>query len=150
MDALSINRLAWFGGNTDALAVFEMLITLSHTWDDIIDNDSPISHDEINTAFTIALVKLPLNPFYRYIQNDILPLWRMVISAYEAANSFESLKEPHGIEISHSLRYAAGHIIVYMVHVCIGDDAAKLVVTDVWKDIFFERFDEYKKEHLDA
>jgi hypothetical protein len=77
-------------------------------------------------------------------------MWKMVVSAYETANSFEKDKDHHGIEIAHSLRYAAGHIIAYAVIICLGDEKAREVLPVVWKDIVFERFEDYRKEHLDA
>jgi len=147
---LNADRLEWFGGNVDALNMYRMFIDLSHTWDDIIDKDNELTDDCINNAFLIALVYLPTNSFYRSIQEQVLPMWLTVVSAYETANKFERDKDPHGIEIAHSLRYAAGHIIAYALNVCVGPQKAKKILPLLWKDIFFERFEDYRKEHLDA
>ena len=141
-------RLSWFGGNTDALAIYHMLITLSHTWDDIVDKDPELTDSAINEAFKIALVYLPSNKLYQSMMPQILPMWIPVIAAYETANTYEKNKDAHGIEISHSLRYAAGNILTYMLIVCVGSDKAKEVLPELWKDIFFERFDDYRREHL--
>jgi hypothetical protein len=143
-------KLEWFGGNEDALNVFRMLVDLAHTWDDLVDKDKPAGETEINNAFLICLVYLQANPFYRSIQEQVWPMWLSVVSAYETANKFEKDKDPHGIEIAHGLRYAAGHIIAYMVHVCVGAEKAKEVLPEVWKAVYFERYEEYRKEHLDA
>jgi hypothetical protein len=32
----------------------------------------------------------------------------------------------------------------------VGPEKAKEVLPDMWKTIFYERFDEYRKEHLDV
>ena len=146
---LNTDRLEWFGGNVDAFNMYRMFIDLSHTWDDLIDKDTEIDDNTINNAFMIALVYLPSNPFYRQIQDQILPMWMVVVSAYEMANKFEKDKDEHGIEIAHSLRYAAGHIVAYALQVCVGKEKAKEVLPLLWKDIFFERFEDYRKEHLD-
>lgn len=143
-------KLEWFGGNQDALNVYRMFVDLSHTWDDLIDKDKNVPPDHVNNAFLIALLYLPSNPFYRSIQDQILPMWATVISAYEIANDFEKKKDDHGIEIAHTLRYASGHIITYMVQVCVGYEKAKEILPEVWKTIVFERFDDYRKEHLDG
>jgi hypothetical protein len=143
-------KLEWFGGNKDALNMFRMFVDMSHTWDDLVDKDKDVSESDINNAFLIALVYLQANPFYRSIQEQIWPMWMTVVTAYETANTFEREKDPHGIEIAHSLRYAAGHIIAYAVQVCVGPEKAKEFLPDVWKNIFYERFDDYRKEHLDA
>jgi hypothetical protein len=143
-------KIEWFGGNQDALNMYRLFIDLLHTWDDLVDKDKEVTEIDINSAFLMALVYLPANPFYRSIQDQILPMWIMVVSAYETANKFERNKEEHGIEISHSLRYAAGHIVAYAVEACLGREKAREVLPEVWKNVVFERFEEYRKEHLDA
>lgn len=141
-------KLEWFGGNQDALIMFRMFVDLAHTWDDLVDKDKDASEQAINNAFLICLVYLPLNPFYQTIQRDIMPMWISVVSAYQTANKFENSKDEHGVEIAHGLRYAAGNIIAYAVHVCVGPDKAAEYMPEVWKAIVVERFDEYRKEHL--
>jgi hypothetical protein len=152
MDVQQINdrRLAWFGGNQDAVNMYCMFEELSHAWDDIVDGDKNIDESRINNAFMIALVYLPSNPFYRKIQDQVMPMWVTIVSAYGVANKFEKDKDPHGLEIAHGLRYAAGHIIAYAITVCVGHEKAKEVLPDMWKAVFFERFEEYRKEHLDV
>jgi hypothetical protein len=130
--------------------MYQAFIDLLHTWDDLVDKDVDVPEAKINNAFLICLVYLQSNPFYRQIQDDILPMWVSVVSAYETANQYERTKDEHGVEISHGLRYAAGHIIAYAVETCIGHEKARDVMPEVWKSIFYERFDDYRKEHLDA
>lgn len=142
--------LRWFGGNEDAANMYHMFVDLSHTWDDIVDKDKDVTEDAINNAFLICLVYLPANPFYQKIQSQVLPMWLTVVSAYQVANKFEKDKDPHGIEIAHSLRYASGNIVAYAVHCCVGSEKAKEVLPEVWKTMFYERFDDYRKEHLDV
>ena len=79
-----------------------------------------------------------------------MPMWLTVISAYEVANKFEQDKDEHGVEIAHNLRYAVGHIVAYMVQVCVGYEKSKEILPEVWKSIVFERFDDYRKEHLNV
>ena len=141
-------KLEWFGGNEDALSLFRMLVDLSHTWDDLVDRDKDIPDAYINNAFLICLVYMQANPFYRSIQEQVWPMWLTVVSAYETANTYERNKDEHGIEIAHGLRYAAGHIIAYMVHVCVGPEKAKQFLPEVWKHVMVERFEEYRQEHL--
>lgn len=143
-------KLEWFGGNHDALNMYRMLVDLAHTWDDLVDRDRDLPTDHINNAFLIALVYMPANVFYRSIQEQIMPMWLTVISAYEVANKFEQDKDEHGVEIAHNLRYAVGHIVAYMVQVCVGYEKSKEILPEVWKSIVFERFDDYRKEHLNV
>jgi purine-cytosine permease-like protein len=143
-------KLEWFGGNQDALNMYRMFVDLLHTWDDMVDKDNPLTEDAINNAFLICLVYMPSNPFYRHIQDKILPMWLVVVSGYATANKFERDKDEHGLEIAHTLRYAAGNIIAYAMYVCIGPEKAKEFLPDMWKNTVHERFDDYRKEHLDV
>ena len=145
-----VGQLEWFGGNQDALNMYRAFVDLAHVWDDLVDKDKELSETKINQAFLTCLVYLPANPFYRSIQEQILPMWLMVVSAYEVANKFEHDKDQHGIEIAHSLRYASGHIIAYAIAVCVGAEKAKEILPEVWKAMFYERFDDYRKEHLNV
>ena len=97
-------RLEWFGGNTDALAMYYLFEELAHTWDDLVDKDKDLGEIAINNAFLTALVYLPANPFYQHIQRDVMPMWVTVVSAYQTANHYERTKDEHGLEISHMLR----------------------------------------------
>lgn len=141
-------KLEWFGGDQDALNMYRMMVDLSHLWDDLVDKDKAATEAEINNAFLICLVYLPLNPFYQRIQRDILPMWITVVSAYQTANKFQRDKDAHGIEIAHSLRYAAGNIVAFMVHACLGAEKAAEVLPEVWKHVMYERYEAYRKEHL--
>lgn len=143
-------KLEWFGGNIDALNMFYTIVDLAHIWDDLIDRDKPVSDADVNRAFLSALVYLPANPFYNSIQTQILPLWMTVISAYETANKFEVDKDEHGLEISHNLRYATGHIVVFMSQTCLGYDKAQKFMPEIWKTIVDDRIDDYRKEHLNV
>ena len=145
-----IGKPEWFGGNQDALNMYRAFVTLLHTWDDIVDKDKPLTEAEINEAFLICLVYLPANPFYRRIQDQIYPMWITVVSGYMAANKYEREKDEHGLEIAHGLRYAAGNIVAYAIHICVGAQEASKQIPDMWKSVFYERFDEYRKEHLDV
>lgn len=145
-----LGKIEWFGGNQDALNMYRAFADLAHTWDDLVDKDKDTTENDINRAFLTCLVYLPANPFYRSIQDAIMPMWLVVVSSYETANKFENDKDVHGLEIAHGLRYASGQIIAYAVHVCVGPEKAKEILPDVWKSIFFERFDEYRKEHLNV
>ena len=75
-------------------------------------------------------------------------MWLTVVSAYQTANQFERDKDEHGVEIAHTLRYAAGNIIAYAVHVCVGPEKAAEYMPEVWKTIVAERYDKYKAEVL--
>lgn len=143
-------KLKWFNGNQDALLVYQWFAHMLHTWDDLIDKDKEVTERQINDMMLMALVYLPSNKFYASIQQQILPMWMNVVTSYEAANQYEQNKDEHGIELSHTLRYAVGQIVAYMITVCSGRDKSAIYIPEMWKAVACERFDEYKKEHLNG
>ena len=138
----------WFGGNLAAQDACYSILRMSHTWDDLIDKDKPVSEVQINQAFLTALVYLPTNPFYRHIQDAVAPMWVTIVSAYEAANQFEREKDEYGVELAFMLRCAIGNIIAYAISVCIGAESARAVIPSMWKSVVGERYSDYRKEHL--
>jgi hypothetical protein len=146
----TVGKLEWFNGDEEALAMYQMFVDLAHIWDDLVDKDKEVSEQAINRAFSICLIYLPTNRFYQAIQYAVLPMWVSVVSAYQTANHYEKTKDEHGIEIAHGLRYAVGNIIAYAVHVCVGPEKAVELMPEVWKQIMIERYDEYRKEHLNG
>jgi len=140
-------RAEWFDGDLNGLEIFRLLVDLLHIWDDLVDKDKPVSESQINRAFLNCLVFLPCNALYQKIQLQIAPLWVCIVSAYETANQFEQIGESHGVEIAHTLRYSAGHIIAYAMVISSGMEHAKKHLPDMWKAVVFERFEPYQKEH---
>jgi hypothetical protein len=138
--------LEWFGGNQYAWDAAVMLAQLSQTWDDIVDGDE-VPQAQVNTAFLSVLAYLPTNPFYATIQTQVAPMWVPIVAAYEAANQFEAEGADDGLELSHMLRFSAGHIIAYMIVACVGREAARAIIPSMWKLIVNERYDDYRKEH---
>ena len=147
---INYGKPEWFGGDQDALSMYRMLVDLAHLWDDLVDKDAEPTEVDINNGFLICLVYLPCNPFYQAIQRDIMPMWITVVSSYQTANKFEREKDERGLEAAHMLRYAAGNIIAYAIHVCVGPEKAAEYIPEMWKVVVDERFADYREEHLNA
>lgn len=150
IDLLNAVKPEWFGGSQAGVDMVWAIAHMTHAWDDLIDKDQPVTDDQINNMMRAALVYLPLNPVYQRIAHAAPHFWATIISAYETANVFERNKDAHGIEIGHTLRYAAGNLIAYAIEACVGVEQAKMYLPEMWKVVVFESFDEYKREHLNA
>lgn len=53
-----------YKGDEIATKLSKDLLTLVHTWDDLIDKDKPVEDNEINRAFIIAIFDLGSNPYF--------------------------------------------------------------------------------------
>lgn len=141
-------KYEWFAGNKDAVEIYQLMCGLADTWDNLIDKDKEVSNEQINDMFITCLYRLPMNPLYKHMQDHISPMWMTVISSYEAANKFEREHDEHGIELAHTLRYSAGHIIAYLILFCVGVEKSREYIPEMWKTFANERFEKYRSEHI--
>ena len=137
-----------YKGDVDLSNFHDLLSELSNIWDDLIDKDKPVSDEQINKAFKIALIYLPSNPVYKQLGEKMPVFFDLVISAFEVANLFESAGVDRYLQISYGLRNAAGHILVAAIKERFNDADSKEIITKLWAHIFTESVDDYKKEHL--
>ena len=138
---------AWFGNNQDAINVYLLLQKLLDVWDNMIDKDKPVSNEEINECFLTCLCRLPLNPVYSKIQQQVAPMWLGVVSAYESANTLEKTKDNHCLAISHILRYSIGNIFAYIMMYCTGIEESRKHIPDMWSSFVAEDYETYAAEH---
>ena len=147
-DFLPEQRLKWFNNNQDAFNMVEMIIEMLHIWDDVVDKDNEITEQDINKAFSTALIYLPMNSFYRQIQSNVVPMWINIISSYETANKFEREKDEKGLNIGYCLRSAIGQIIGYSIFVLNTKELSDEYIPLMWKWLHGEDLSEYREEHL--
>lgn len=77
-------------GNQAAAQFLSTVVSVLHTWDDLIDRDKPVSPEEINAAFVSALIDLPRNQFYVRHFDLLNPLLLSAINNWMVANQLES------------------------------------------------------------
>lgn len=140
-------KLEWFNGNLDALNMSRYLIDLSHIWDDVVDKDKEVTENDINYAFSICLILLPTNSFYKLIQDKIISLWVVVVSNYFVANKFEKTGNEDKLIASYGLRTHIANIICYSIVFIYGAENSKPYIDEMWSIVFSEKFNDYKLEH---
>lgn len=95
----------WFRGDADAVNLVLILHSIVETWDDLIDQDKPISSAQISTAFHNALITLPRNAFYQRNFARLNPLIEAAIVDWLSANEFERSHDAQKITMAYGLRY---------------------------------------------
>ena len=78
--------LGWLKGNTDALDFVQVLHSITHVWDDLIDKDKPITDAAINGAFFDSLITLQRNPFYNQHADELIFLMEQGIRDWFTSN----------------------------------------------------------------
>jgi hypothetical protein len=120
-------------GDLDAVELMVDTFLVAHVWDDLVDKDRSVCSGEINGAFYIALVKIPLNPFY---QKNIVRLAQFIERA--AVDWFTATEwEKRGsmtlqqLEVAYVTRSSYTQIITEVALICGGFDHALDVQEEV-------------------
>lgn len=105
--------LRWCQGDQHAAEFLWQWLCLCHTWDDLVDRDADVPEQMINEAFVLALLELPCNPFFERHRVHLVPLMRMTVLDWMAANELERANERHGLSIAWTLRCNVVSLIGY-------------------------------------
>lgn len=111
----------WLKGHREAIALVLMVHDIVEIWDDLIDQDKPISPDDINRVFRTALIELPRNRFYQDHFAELNTLIESAIFDWHTANQFEKNREH--LETAFGLRCTIQSVTV----IC-----ARIVGGNVW------------------
>jgi hypothetical protein len=79
--------------NHEAATFLRHIANILHTWDDLVDQDEPVSDTQIHDCFWLALVELPRNGFYLRNFANLNPILVQAIVNWRAANEIERDEE---------------------------------------------------------
>ena len=139
----------WLKGNEQAVRFCIDLTYIAHLWDDLVDKDKERTDDEINTAFRIALVDIPVNPFYLDNISELRPLMMNAILQWQDANYLEIKGDYHDQHMAYMLRASFLQIFNYCAYLCGGPDWIKEIGPEM-RRIYEEDLFEYLKEFENA
>lgn len=81
--------LKWLKGNASAADFVNMIMQISHVWDDLIDKDKALEDGAVDQAFFDALIRLPRNDFYRKNFDHLNSVIMNSISNWKIATDME-------------------------------------------------------------
>jgi hypothetical protein len=87
--------LAWMDGNQQAADFLVHMFHIGEVWDDLIDKDKPVSDEQINEAFIMALFDLTGNPFFMMHASFLRPVMLMGINAWLDSVDYERSDSDH-------------------------------------------------------
>jgi hypothetical protein len=141
------DRLSWFAGDRDALDLYERLVFVVHTWDDVVDQDKPA---DVNSMVANLFIYMPANPVFRRYETELRTLFFTGMVGYMAANLMEKTGDEHKLELAHYLRYTIMNMVVFLIGVLNGADRAAEILVDAAQTMVPERAADYIKEHSNA
>jgi len=120
-----------YQGNTDAVDLVLRIAEISHTWDDLVDRDKPVTDAQINRAFSIALLELPKNQFYQAHCLDLLPVMTTGTLNWLTANEYEKQQDKEAHALAHVLRYGIADLALFIAYLIGGQEWAQQVAPEL-------------------
>ncbi|MGB6105640.1 MAG: hypothetical protein WBF88_17495 [Pusillimonas sp.] len=140
--ALRNQKLAQWIGDPNAVAFLLDVFNVGEVWDDLIDQDKPVSADDINKAFYTALITLPGNPFYRAHMAQLAGVMVSGIHAWLDANKLEK-GDANDKAYAYVLRVWYMELITLVAQLLHGFDYVRSVSVDIRHFFTHETLDEY-------
>lgn len=97
--------------NADAVALYLHVARWSHTYDDLVDKDKPVSPEALHVFVWRMLFDIPLNPFFAANQTILRPLLMTGILNWIASNEMEASGEKEQLRVAHVIRYSGADVL---------------------------------------
>lgn len=136
-----------FKGNQAAVDLALMIARVSHIWDDLIDQDKPVSEADVHDAFWITMFGIPDNVFYQAFGHLLRPAMMAASLDWAAANTLEKRQDLHGLQIAHVARYSIANVIILMATIIGGREWGFAVAGDLRLLCQKNLLSDYLKEH---
>lgn len=145
-------------GDLEALAFLQLITSILHSWDDLIDKDKRLTDAQINECFWQALVVLPRNKFYAKYFAELNPILISAILNWITANQLEDDYLFHGdtmaSEIAFIIRSTYCELVIQSAMLIGGFEWGQTISFQVRKLWHNERLagyqDNLRKQHEDA
>ena len=132
--------------DANALQFIKIIGDTAELWDDLIDQDKPISKNDVNRVFMNLTTVLPLNPFFDAYKLQLTPIMIAGINAWHDATALERGSD-NDKAIAYVLRDWYVELLMYVVYLTRGYDAMRSISVEARK--FFgqhETLEEYREK----
>lgn len=140
----------WCLGNTDAAAVMGRFARLSQLADDFVDDEVPGNRSKsMVDLLHIALIELPINPFYKEFQTTYASVIIQVLLMYHASNEWYDNKKADVHVFSFVWREATELLIAHTAYLVGGFDHSQKVVLELrehWSKYDPDKLVQWSKE----
>jgi hypothetical protein len=120
-------------GNADAVNMCEQIFHVSQVLDDLVDQDKPVTSPTIIKSYWIALIELPLNPFYRRHELTIRPLMAGALQDWTDSATLEREPDSHSKHLAFVLRDQLTSLVIQCANLVGGYDWMQKVSVEIRK-----------------
>ena len=134
-------------GNQSAIHLARLYAHISHTFDDLVDNDQEVTTNDIYDVLRLLLVDIHYNEFWQQYSGELLPLVATGLRNWIASNDIEKNQDVNLMHVSMIKKSAATEIILHMAEILGGPTHVRNVAPMVYRHVFDETYEEYLEEH---
>lgn len=148
-EARNIQLMEWVG-DEHAVRFFLDLSHFVEIYDDLVDQDKPVSAADINSALFSVLCYMPSNPFFLQHRLTLTPLIFTSINAWADANEFQNGTVSEKA-LAYGLKGGGVEVLLSIISITRGVEYMRSVSAEVRRIIMaHETFEEYLEEVKDV
>lgn len=136
-------HLEWLKGDRGAFDFITDLFSVLHFWDDLIDGDRTVSAAEVNCSMWNALVGIQENAFWQRNFHALMPVLKVAIANWHAANEMERTENEMDKRIAFILRSTYVDLVTACAYIVGGKAWAAHVALEARRDTSAEGWDAY-------
>ena len=136
-------------GNEDAAAFMAIVADISQVWDDLIDQDKPVTAEDINRIMWSALIDLNENAFFVRYASQLLPIMKQAIIHWRTSCVHEQVPDAKMLKVSYIKRSCVTDIAVFVALLCGGVEHSVRWGVEIEKAVFRDdSFNDYVTEQI--
>lgn len=140
------HRKKWLLGNAEAIEFVQTLTNIAEFWDDVKDNDKPITDDEMDAAFLGALFQLPANQFYSSNYKFFQSLMMSSVNAWKDSNHFMYCDDEKLRRLAFQLRFMLFEVTKMSAFLIGGWKHLREVSPQICEFYAYESFEDWEKD----
>jgi hypothetical protein len=136
--------LGWMNGNVYAREIALILADACEMWDDLIDQDKPVSPADADRVMVGVFVKLATNPLWQQSRVLLEPIIIVAINAWMDANELANREEEKLKQLAFHIRNYATEVTIMCAFIAGGWDHVRKVSAEMREFFQHESFNEWE------
>jgi len=138
------NREKWFLGHREAINFIAGFFNAVELWDDLIDKDTEIATEHVNSAFLFLMFELPSNSWFVANRAYYLPTIMASINAFHDANEMCNSSSERLRQLAFHIRNMGIELYISTALLLGGYSHMRAVSQEIREFFAFESFDEWE------
>ncbi len=138
----------WLKDNPDAIELANDYLIVSQIWDDLHDQDKPVTTAKIDYMMQLALVEIPQNRFFQQHYLELMPMVQHSLLTWMDANALEANGDERDLQVAYIIRSVTTDLMIHMAGIIGGNLWRRQAAIAIRRAIYHdnESFETYHDE----